>query len=158
MAGDTYAQTQQPAPVADTRLPCQKTLALPVFKIILTDTSKSFNTADIPTGKKSVFIIFGPECSHCRDFFRRLFVGIDTLKTYDFYLVTPIRNPNAFASFYSEFKIADYKNIKVAGRDLDFFVMDYFGIRKFPSLVLYDEHKNFVRGLDGDAALTELHD
>jgi len=152
------AGAQAPAAAVDNRLPCEKTPYMPSFSITLPDTLTKFNTSSIPEGKKSVFIIFGPDCSHCRDFIRELYLGIDTLKNYNFYLITPIRNPFALINFDNAFKPSAHKNIKAVGRDLDFFVMDYFGVRNFPAVVLYDEHKMFLRGIRPETALAELHD
>ena len=157
-----FAQETKPAPTSapapDTRAPCQKTPGMPSFNITLVDTTQTFNTSAIAEGKKTVFIIFGPDCSHCRDFFARFFQGIDTFKNINFYLVTPIRNPVSFTNFYNDFHIGSYKNIKAAGRDLNFFAMDFFGIRQFPALVIYDEHKQYVKGMGPEAAYLELQD
>lgn len=129
---------------------------MPSFKITLVDTVTVFNTSSIEPGKKSVFIIFGPDCIHCRDFFRHYLATMDTMQNVNFYLVTPIRNPNALRSFYNEFNIGAYKNIIATGRDLDFFTMDFFGVSQFPSAILYDEHKKFVRGFRPEMLLPEL--
>ncbi len=142
--------------LVDNRPPCQRNPDLPSFNIMLPDSATFFNTSGIPEGKKTVFIIFGPECSHCRDFFRKFFIGIDSFSNIDFYLVTPIRNLVPLRSFYNEFNLSGYKNIKIVGRDNDFFSMDYFGIRQFPSIILYDEHKKFVKGFDSESAIREL--
>ena len=141
----------------DNRLPCQKNPLIPSFNITLVDSITIFNTSAIKEGKKTAFIVFGPDCSHCRDFFRHLFVGIDTLTNIDFYLVTPIRSYLAFRNFYGDFNLDAHKNIKVAGRDLDFFVMDFFGVKQFPYVILYDEHKKLISGFGPGPALTELH-
>lgn len=144
-------------PAPDNRLPCQKNTALPSFKITQLDTNIVFNTSAIKEGKKTAFVIFGPDCSHCRDFFRQLFVGIDTLTNIDFYLVTPIRNYLSFRNFYGDFNLDAHKNIKVAGRDLEFFAMDFFGVKSFPYIILYDEHKKLISGFGAGPALAELH-
>jgi thioredoxin-related protein len=141
----------------DNRLPCQKNTALPSFKITQLDTNIVFNTSAIKEGKKTAFVVFGPDCSHCRDFFRQLFVGIDTLTNIDFYLVTPIRSYLAFRNFYGDFNLDAHKNIKAAGRDLEFFAMEFFGVKQFPYIILYDEHKKLVGGFGPGPAMTELH-
>ncbi|MCW3123232.1 MAG: redoxin protein [Flavipsychrobacter sp.] len=144
-------------PIVDNRLPCQKNTDLPSFEITLVDSVSVFNTSAIKAGKKTAIVVFGPECSHCRDFFKQLFVGIDTLTHIDFYLVTPIRNFAPFRSFYYEMGIPLHKNIKAAGRDLNFFAMDFFGVTQFPYIILYDEHKKLVGGFGPGSALGELH-
>lgn len=154
IAQDTKSAAQ--AAPADTRLPCQKNTNLPAFNITLEDTITIFNTSKIKEGKKSVFVIFGPDCSHCKDFFRRLFMNIDTVKNADFYLVTPIRNYSAFTRFYYEFNLNAHENIKAAGRDLDFFAMDFFGVRQFPAVYIYDERKKLVGGVNPENVLEEL--
>jgi thioredoxin-related protein len=151
------AQPAQTAPaVPDNRLPCQKNTTIPSFNITLID-SAIFSTAAIKEGKKTAFVVFGPDCSHCRDFFRQLFVGIDTLTNIDFYLVTPIRSYLAFRNFYGDFNLDAHKNIKAAGRDLDFFAMEFFGVKQFPYIILYDEHKKLIGGFGPGPAMTELH-
>jgi thiol-disulfide isomerase/thioredoxin len=139
--------------------PYLKDPAMPDFSIMLMDSS-IVHTKDIPKGKNSLFIIFSPDCHHCQEFIKQIQANIDSLKNKNIlvYLVTPIRNPGPLRNFYSEFHIENYPDIKVVGQDTEFFVMDFFGIRMFPTAILYDRQKKLVKEFGREATVKEICD
>ena len=57
------ATEQQPMTEIAQSAPAQ---TIPNFKFYKVKSGLSFSNADIPKGKKSVFILFDPGCSHCQ--------------------------------------------------------------------------------------------
>ena len=155
LATITNAQTAPPP----AEPPYLKDRAMPDFKIMRMDSS-FFNTKDIPKGKNSLIVIFSPDCHHCQEFIKVLLAGIDALKSknIEIYLVSPIRNPGPLRNFYSEFHIDAYPDIKVTGQDTEFFVMDFFGVRMFPTAVLYDRQKKLVKEFGRETTLKDICD
>ena len=51
----------------------------------------------------------------------------------------------------------DYKNIKAIGRDYEFFVFSNYGTKFLPDVVLYDEHKNLIKLIEGEFNATDLY-
>jgi thioredoxin-related protein len=151
----TLATAQTVPPPAQP--PYLKDRAMPDFKIMRMDSS-FFNTKDIPKGKNSLFIIFSPDCHHCQEFIKALLAGIDSLKSknIELYLVSPIRNPGPLRNFYSEFHIENYPDVKVVGQDTEFFVMDFFGVRMFPTAVMYDRQKKLVQEFGRETTLKDI--
>jgi thiol-disulfide isomerase/thioredoxin len=146
-----------PAVKKDSLLPYQKYPKMPAFKILEMDSTTTFNTYDIPSGKPTVIIFFGPDCEHCKHLTETLLAGWDSLSNIQFYMVSfanigPIRN------FYNKFNLQDHKNIKVVGKDAEFFFSSFYGARAVPYLAVYDKHKKFVRKFEGSATVKELYD
>jgi thioredoxin-related protein len=152
--------TKEPAktetPANDTLKPYQKYPKLPAFNIMLMDSVTVFNTYNIPEGRKTILLFFSPDCSHCQALFRELTKNMDSLRDVDFYLMSPVHNISMIRNFYSEYHLADFKNIKVAGRDYEYFFITYYGIKSFPDMALYDEHKKLIKLFEGDIPLKEL--
>ena len=147
-----------PAPPAeDTVRPYLKHPTLPAFNIRLMDSVTIFNTYNIPEGKPTAIIFFDPDCKHCRTTMTRLLSGMDSIKNIQFYLVTPRNNMTPVRNFYAEFKLADYKNIQVLGRDYEYFFFGYYKTKFFPDIALYDEHKKLVKLIEGEFTASDLY-
>ena len=144
-----------PAPAADS-LPYQKYPKLPAFNILEMDSVTIFNTYNIPAGKKTILLFFSPDCGHCQMLMRNLIKNMDSLKDVQFYMMTVVHSMTTLRNFYNEYHLADYKNIHVVGRDYEFFYIPYYGIKNFPDMALYDEHKKLIKLFEGDIPLTQL--
>ena len=151
------ARAQSANDVADTLRPFQKNPKLPAFNIKLMDNETIFNTYNIPAGKPIVLMEFLPDCSHCRKTTQGLLNGMDSVKDVQFYLVTPFHDMDEIKKFYTDFHLADYKNIKVVGRDYEFFFHDFYGIKSVPDMALYDGNKKLVKLFEGETTVHELY-
>lgn len=136
--------------------PFQKAGKLPAFNIMQMDSSTIFNTYNIPEGRKVIIMLFSPECKHCKAEMEELLGGMDRLEDVDFYLVTPFHDMSAIKRFYKEHHLSDFKNIKLVGRDYEFFYHDYYKVKVIPDLALYDEHKKLVKLFEGETSVKEL--
>jgi thiol-disulfide isomerase/thioredoxin len=141
----------------DSLMPYQKYPKLPAFKILEMDSVTTFNTYDIPTGKPVLLMFFGPDCDHCKHLTEELIKGMDSLKNLQFYMLS-FGNPSAIKGFYDKFHLENYPNIKVVGKDADFFFTSFYGARFVPYLAVYDKHKKFVKKFEGGATIKELYE
>lgn len=150
-----YAQDHS-APATPQNVPARppapylKDTELPDFKILETDSATYFHTGSIPTGKRSVLIFFDPGCSHCINFLDKLFPAMDSFKNVNFYMMSVVHDVSKLAKFENDYHIENYKNIKIVGKDVDFFFISHYGIQRFPGAAIYDKHKNIVKLLESD--------
>ncbi len=131
---------------------------LPAFNIRNLDSFSIFNTFSIPKGRPSLLILFDPDCKHCQMFTDELMKGMDSLTNIDMYWCTSSSNFAALRNFVKEHEFSKYKNIKVVGRDYEFFFSDYYGANFIPDMALYDENKKFVKLYQTHVTVTELYD
>ncbi|CAL1517418.1 hypothetical protein [Chitinophaga sp. MM2321] len=61
---------------------------LPIFNILLSDSTSFFNTAEFDAGKPIVLFYFSPGCPYCRMETRRIVNNISKFKDVQFCLVT----------------------------------------------------------------------
>lgn len=155
----TYAQTDslKKAPVIAELPGYIKNPSLPEFNILLRDNATIFNTKDIPGGKPIALMLFSPTCSHCLTTISRFLAGIDSIQDLQFYLVSPTPSITDLQTFCAQYQVDNYKNIKVVGRDVDFFFISNYGTRSFPHIALYDKNKKFIKAIEGETTLTELY-
>jgi thiol-disulfide isomerase/thioredoxin len=151
---DDTAQHKQ---AADTLKPYQKYPKLPAFNIRLMDSTTVFNTYNIPAGKKTMIVFFSPDCKHCQALVRHLTRSMDSFENVQFYMVTPVHSMADLRNFYHKYHLGDYKNIKVVGRDYEFFFGTFYGIKVVPDLALYDEHKMLIKLFEGDTPLADIY-
>lgn len=157
LAQDAKTEVAKEESPKNDSLPYLKYPTLPAFNIRLTDSFTIFNTYNIPKGRPTILILFSPDCKHCKLLTKRLLEGMDSLKNADFYMVTPVHSNTEIKKFYEEHHLADYKNIKVVGRDYEFFFHDFYHTRIVPDVALYDERKKFVKLFEGNTSVEELY-
>lgn len=157
----SYAQenktTSDTTVVIDTLKPYQKYPVLPAFNILEMDSSTIFNTYNIPGGKPIALMLFTPECKHCKRTINALVAGMDSLQNIQFYLVTAAHDMTEIREFYKEHHLADYKNIKMVGRDYEFFYFSYYGAQFVPDIALYDKHKKLIKLIQGETTVSEVY-
>ena len=146
-----------PPPPEDTLKPYQKYPTLPAFNILEMDSATIFNTYNIPEGKPIALMLFSPDCKHCKRTIKALEAGMDSIQNIQFYLVTASHNIADIKEFYEKHHIADYKNIKLVGRDMEFFYFSYYGAKFVPDIALYDEHKKLVKLIEGETNASEVY-
>ena len=95
---------------------------LPPFTLLKTDSMK-LTQADIPKGKKTVIVVFSPNCEHCRHQTESIIENIDKLK--DIIIVMTAFDPlPALAAFHKEYSLHKYPNI-IVGRDFRYFFLHH---------------------------------
>jgi thioredoxin-related protein len=160
--GTAQEQQKEVQPVQvedkDTLRPYQKSPKLPAFNIQLMDSVTIFNTYNIPKGKKTILMLFFPDCKHCKRTIKNLISGMDSLKDVQFYLTSSVHSMTDVKKFYEEHHLADFDNIKVVGRDFEFFFFGFYGTRTVPALAIYDENKKFLKLFEGETTVKQLYE
>jgi len=156
-AQEPKAQTANTPATTDTLKPYQKYPTLPAFNIKLMDSATIFNTYNIPEGKPIAIMLFSPDCSHCKRTIKSLIKGMDSIKDIQFYLVTGFHDYAAIRAFYEEHHLSRYENIKVVGRDYEYFFIDYYKTKFVPDIALYDAHKKLVKLIEGETTASEVY-
>jgi thiol-disulfide isomerase/thioredoxin len=152
------AQDAQPKDTAQHKdMPYLKYPTLPAFNIMLTDSITIFNTFNIPKGRPVALMLFDPECKHCKALTKKLLGAMDSISNIDFYLFTPMHDMAEIRKFYENFHLADYKNIKVIGRDYEFFFHEFYGVKFVPDIALYDKDKNLIKLFEANATIEDLY-
>jgi hypothetical protein len=152
-----YAQEHIPQEPKRDSLPYRLYPNLPAFNIRTMDSFNVFNTFNIPKGRHALLILFSPDCKHCHDVAIELLKGMDSLSNIDFYWVTPEASMTKVRGFYKDLKMDNYKNIKIMGRDYEFFYIDFYGVNSYPDFALYDENKMFVHLFQGRVIVGDLY-
>lgn len=149
------AQTEPRAmAVSDTLPPYLKYPEMPAFKIQMMDSVSSFNTYNIKPGKKTVLMLFGPDCEHCQHMADSIKAHLDELKNVNLYMFSfaELKDVRRFAEKY---KLDKEKNITF-GKDTDFFFAGYYRLTAVPGIAIYDEKKKFVKLFNGGAKITDI--
>jgi thiol-disulfide isomerase/thioredoxin len=143
---------------ADSNLaPFRKYPTLPAFNVLEMDSTTIFNTFNIPKGRKIVLVMFSPDCSHCKRLTDKLTAGMDSLANLDFYFITPYSKMEEIQKFYALHKLAAYKNVKLVGRDTEFFSARFYELHMFPAIAVYDEQKKLIDMVEGEAPVNYIY-
>ena len=154
--GSVFAQAGNAGKdIKDTLAPYQKYPALPAFNVLEMDSVTIFNTYNIPKGRPVALMFFSPDCGHCKRMTNEIIENMDSLKDVDFYMVTPMNSMAETRRFYAEHHLIEYSNIKLVGRDYEFFFGSYYSISVVPDLALYNEQKKLIKLFQGE---THVHD
>ncbi len=154
---EAAAQEMRPKDPPRDSLPCVLYPDLPAFNIRLLDSFNVFNTYNIPKGAPALLVYFDPECSHCQLLAKALIAGMDSLSNINMFWITPIHSMTSLRKFYTDYHLADYKNIKVVGRDYEYFFNDFYGVHFVPDVALYDEKKKFVKLFENSVKVKDLY-
>ena len=159
----THAQERKEAkntgaPERDSLAPYQKYPGLPAFNIRMMDSVTIFNTYNIPEGSPIAIFFFSPDCRHCQRTTRRLIDSMNMLKDIRFYMVTPVHSMTELHKFYEEYNLGNYENIKLVGRDYEFFFGSFYNTKMVPDLVLYDAHKKLIKLFEGETFVKDIYE
>ena len=161
--GSAYAQGQTDAKKAETpadsvEAPYLKYPTLPAFNILMMDSTTIFNTYNIPEGGPVAIVFFSPDCGHCKRTTRRLTDSMAMFKDVRFYFITPVHTMQDIRSFYDEFHMKDHDNIKLVGRDYEFFFGSFYDIKYVPDVVIYDGQKKLIKLIQGETTAKKLYE
>lgn len=127
---------------------------LPQFSILLPDSTTWYTKSDLPKGKKTILMLFSPDCDHCKHETELITKNIDKFKRTHIIMVTTLPF-DKMTAFYQKFQLKNYKDITV-GRDPKFFFSNYFKIHYLPFLAIYDKKYKLVKTFEGSPKWEEL--
>lgn len=127
---------------------------LPAFQLVSLDSTKVFNTFEIPEGKPTLFMLFAPDCDHCEMATDSLVKHLPEFKGTNIYLLS-FYSLDAIKTFVQKTGLDQHKEINVSKDPITFFPK-FFDVHYFPYMVVYDKHKKLVKAWDGGAKTDEL--
>ena len=127
---------------------------LPVFSVIKVPDSSRFTKEDLPSKKRTVVIVFSPDCGHCQLFAHHLMDSISWIGKTQLLLVSHMEFSH-IRRFYDEYKMAGHPQITLAS-DPNYFLGTYFSVRQYPSAYVYDKKGNFVKRMEGHIPIADL--
>ena len=120
---------------------------LPQFSILLTDSTTWYTKNDLPKKKKTIIMLFSPDCEHCKHETELIKKNIKQFGNAHVLMVTTLPF-DKMLQFYQDFELAKFKNITV-GRDTRFFFGNYFKIHYLPFLAIYDKKYKLLKTFEG---------
>ena len=128
--------------------------SLPSFELLLSDSTTSLNTSDIPNGKPVVLLFFSPRCPFCRAEIGDILKNISELRSIRFYLLTnwPFRQ---FKGFYTYYQLSKYSNI-VAGQDYKDFFLGHFKPIGVPFTMIYGKDMKLNKAFVGPVTAEQI--
>ncbi len=146
------AQTIEP-PKEDTALYLRFPV-VPPFSITKVPDSSRFAKADLKQKKKTLLIIFSPDCDHCQHETKELTASIDKFKKIQIVMASWLPY-NEVLKFYKDYNIAAYPNITM-GWDKSFFLPPFYQLKSLPFMALYDKKGNLISVFDGSVSLDKV--
>lgn len=125
----------------DSLPPYQKSYSLPAFKLFAAPDSIAITEADLKPHRPVMFILFSPDCDHCKRAFTDLINNISLYKEVTIVMCSALRY-DLICDFYIEHHVAGYPNI-IMGRDPGNKLSSFFVNRSFPGIFIYDKKGKF---------------
>lgn len=130
---------------------------IPMFTFYKVKSGISFTNQDIPKGKKTVFILFDPSCSHCRSEAAALGKNYDKIKNVNIYFVS-MNDPALMASFLETFakELVGKSNVEVLYDKNQEFIQKIHVPKQFPANYVYSADNKLQTHWDGDKNINEI--
>jgi thioredoxin-related protein len=149
------AQTIEPVtPVKEDTALYLRFPVVPPFSIIKVPDSSRFAKADLKKKKKTLLIIFSPDCDHCQQETKDLIAAIDKFKKIQIVMASWLPYQE-IQKFYTEYNIAAYPNITM-GWDKSFFLPPFYKLNNLPFMALYDKKGNLISVFEGSVSLDKV--
>lgn len=143
------------AQVPDNPLPPYKQFpTAPPVKLLLADSTTVYTRDDLPKKKAVLFMLFSPECDHCRHQTDSILANINKFKNIQIVMATVLPFER-LKRFYNEYQLEKYPNI-VAGRDFQFLLPPFFQTHSLPVLGLYDRNKKLIEVSEGTMPVEQI--
>lgn len=120
---------------------------VPEFSMVLTDTTKTFNSKDIPEGKPIMIVWFDPNCKDCQKETEHLLADMNSYSDVKIYMVTSHSHKELMV-FYKHLRLDTCRNILV-GIDTAITIPKQYRINEIPITLVYDAKKKFKAGFTG---------
>ncbi|MFT3945929.1 MAG: redoxin domain-containing protein [Agriterribacter sp.] len=138
----------------DSIAPAYTHFPLPQFSVLLPDSATWYTKKDLPKNKKTLVMVFSPDCEHCQHETEMIKADIAKFKHTQILMVTPIAFDKT-KKFYDKYDLKSYKNITV-GYDPKFFFTGYFKLKMFPFIAIYDKKYELLKTFEGAAKMDDL--
>jgi thiol-disulfide isomerase/thioredoxin len=143
----------QSAPNSDVP-PFKRFPSVPPFKILKVDSVTLFTKDQLSTKKPVFFILFSPECDHCKHETEELIRNIDKFKKIQIVMATPMPF-DKMKEFYAHYDLKRFSNITM-GRDINFMLPPFFNVRTLPYLAFYDKSGKLIDTFEGSLPIEKV--
>jgi len=116
---------------------------VPPFQMVL-HTGKLFRAQNLPLGKPIIIVYFSPECEECHKFLEEMLEKYDDFVSASIAMITyvPVEKVKPYVS---ENNLDKYPNIYIGTEGNSLFVANYYRIRNFPFVALFDKNGNLIK-------------
>jgi len=130
---------------------------IPAFTFYKVKSGVPFTNADLPKGKKSVFILYDPSCSHCQHEAAALSKNYSKLKNVNIYFIS-MNDPALQASFLETFgkDLVGKPNVEVLYDRNQDFIQKFHVPKQFPANYVYGKDMKLETSWDGDRDITKI--
>lgn len=125
----------------DTTAPYLRTKLLPDFTVLSLD-SVPFTQTVLSQGKKSLIMLFNPDCEHCQHQMQ-LLLTIPELTQNTNIILSSTETLQKIKTFYEKFHLEKYPLIRI-GKDYKYFFGGYFQPKTIPVLAFYNKQNQLV--------------
>ena len=98
--------------------------------------------------------MFSPDCEHCQRETDSLLAHFNLFKKVQIVMASPLDYIH-IKTFYDKYKIANYPNITI-GKDPVWFLGQFYKVRNFPTIAVYDKEGKFVKLFEGSIAVEKV--
>lgn len=127
---------------------------LPPFKLLKSDSSGWITKADLQKHKRTIIMLFSPDCEHCQKQTEILMEHLDELKDVQIVMATTLPLEK-IKEFIRRFKLNDHPNFFI-GRDNAMFLGIYFDLHSIPLLAIYNKKDELINVFEGGAKWKKL--
>ncbi|MDB5228206.1 MAG: redoxin [Bacteroidota bacterium] len=123
-------------------------IPFPTFRILKMDSTSYITQKDLKENKNTVFINFSPTCDHCQRTVKSIVDNIAKFKETQFVL-TSYEDFSTIRKFYFDYFLSSFSNIYI-GQDKDNTLTKQIQFSSFPSIVMFNKNKKWIKKIDGE--------
>ncbi|MEO6219843.1 MAG: thioredoxin [Ginsengibacter sp.] len=127
---------------------------IPNFTIYKAPDSTAFSRENLQKKKPVLFMVFSPDCEHCKLATEELLANIAGFKNTQIVMVTYLKYGEMIA-FYKNYKIAEYPQVTMAS-DTKYFFPVFFKVKNLPAIFLYDKKGDFKKAFEGSIKIDDI--
>jgi thiol-disulfide isomerase/thioredoxin len=106
-------------------------------------SGRIFRAQQLPLGKPIVIIYFSPDCEECQKLTKELLQRIDEFRNVSFAMIT-YQPVEMVAEYVTKNNLGKYPNIYAGTEGSSLFVRNYYDIRLFPFMTLYNKNGDLI--------------
>lgn len=134
--------------------PYKRFPTVPPFKLLLTDSSTHYTKEDLPKKKAVMFMLFSPDCDHCKLETEEIIKNIDAFKKVQIIMSTALPF-DKMLTFYNKYDLKRFDNI-IVGKDVNYFLPVFYDIHNFPFLAFYNKKKELISVSPGPLPINKI--
>lgn len=139
----------------DTIPPYKKSLHIPAFRILQTDSTTWFTKEELPKSDYTIVVYFSPDCGHCQYEAKEFVKNMDSLKN-TFMVWVSYKSISEIREFYHYYGLDQFSNLRM-GRDPMYAVPSFYQVKFTPFIAVYNKRGMFVKAYESGVEMAELN-